>query len=54
MVSCQSDESEISIALRTDNYAYKTQWEVVNTNNNDIIASGPPPGTKYDDLMSYW
>jgi hypothetical protein len=51
--SCNDDESEISIALRTDNYAYETQWKITNIEDSSILVKGPPAGTKYDDLSSY-
>jgi len=53
LATCGENEGDIKVILKTDKYAYETSWKIVNTNNNNVVASGPPSGTNYADQATY-
>jgi len=50
---CDSNKSEFKILLRTDLYGYETKWKLINTQNNKLLAEGPPVNSNYADSAAY-
>lgn len=49
---CADDETKISIICKTDDYGYESSW-VMYDSSGEIVVSGPPDGTNYDDRKTY-
>ena len=62
--SCTENQSLMRFTLVTDDYSWETDWEILKTVivttdgstnivRRDVIASGPPPGTRYAKNTKY-
>lgn len=51
--ACATGKSRLGLVFVTDNYGYETSWELVDTNSNTKIDSGPPAGMNYADDSTY-
>ena len=49
---CPDGEGLWNLLLVTDNYGFETKWQLYDSNNN-VLASGPPSGTNYNDQTRY-
>lgn len=50
---CQQNEVLWNLIITTDNYPYETSWALHDSDNNNILAFGPPQGRKYEKQTRY-
>mmetsp|Transcript_1008 Transcript_1008/g.1833 ORF Transcript_1008/g.1833 Transcript_1008/m.1833 type:complete len:618 (+) Transcript_1008:333-2186(+) len=51
--TCDESKSEFQIEFTTDRYAYENRWALLNVENGETIATGPPDGYNYVDRTEY-
>lgn len=51
--TCGDNKGEVKLIMKTDFYAYETNWKLIDNNGNKVVAQGPPANTNYADSRMY-